>query len=43
MISAFNLLNMIPLKKVGPGTLVCLTKERLPLADNVWSLPAQMI
>jgi len=43
MINAFKLLENIPAKKVGTGVLICLTKERLPLTDNVWILPVQMI
>ena len=36
-------LDNIPAKKVGTGAVICLAKERLPLTDNVWILPAQMI
>jgi len=43
MVKAFRLLDSIPAKKVGTGVIVCLAKERLPLTDNVWTLPAQMI
>jgi len=43
MASAFRRLDTIPTKKVGAGAVICLAKERLPLTDNVWILPAQMI
>ena len=43
MISAFNRLSNIPLKKTGTGAIICLAKERLPLTDNTWILPAHLI
>jgi len=43
MVSAFSRLENIPAKKVGAGAVICLAKERLPLTENVWILPAQMI
>lgn len=43
MVKAFNCLNGNPVKKVGPGALICLSKECLPLTENVWTLPAGMI
>ena len=43
MVGAFRCLDDIPAKKTGAGTLICLAKERLPLTDTVWTLPAQMI
>ena len=43
MASAFRLLGNISGKKAGTGAVVCLAKERLPLCDNVWMLPAHMI
>ncbi|MDR0490678.1 MAG: ATP-binding protein [Oscillospiraceae bacterium] len=43
MISAFRCLGDIPGKKTGSGTVICLAKERLPLTDNVWILPAHLI
>jgi len=43
MVSVFRLLDRIPNKKVSSGALICLAKERLPLIDNVWILPAKMI
>jgi predicted AAA+ superfamily ATPase len=43
MIKAFHCLEVIPGKKTGSGAVICLAKERLPLADNVWILPAQYI
>jgi len=43
MIKAFQRLESIPTKKAGAGVVICLAKERLPLTENVWILPAQMI
>jgi predicted AAA+ superfamily ATPase len=43
MCSAFRCLNSIPGKNVGLGAVICLTKGRLPLSENVWALPACMI
>ena len=43
MVKAFRLIDGIPGKKAGTGAVICLAKERLPLTDNVWILPVQMI
>jgi len=43
MVNAFHLIDAIPGKKCGSGALICLAKERLPLKDNVWIVPAQTI
>ena len=43
MTKSFKLLDEIPGKKVGSGAIICLAKERLPLTENVWILPAQDI
>jgi len=43
MVSPFRLLDGIPGKKSGIGAVICLAKERLPLKENVWILPAQNI
>ncbi len=43
MIKAFHCLNSNPSKKVGTGAVICLAKERLPLTDDVWTLPVRMI
>jgi len=43
MVSTFRCLDNIPGKKAGAGAVICLAKERLPLQDNVWALPAHMI
>jgi len=43
MISAFECLCNIPAKNIGAGAVVCLAKERLPLADNVWIVPVNLI
>jgi predicted AAA+ superfamily ATPase len=43
MVKAFRLLDGIPAKKAGTGTVICFAKDRLPLTDTAWTLPAQMI
>jgi len=43
LVKAFRYLENIPSKKVGTGAVVCLAKERLPLADGVWVLPVGMV
>jgi len=43
MVNAFRLLGKIPNKETGTGAIICLAKERLPLKENVWILPAQII
>ena len=43
MVGAFRLLENIPGKKAGEGAIICLTKQRLPLTENIWALPVQMI
>jgi len=43
MTKAFRQLANIPAKNVGTGAVICMAKERLPLSDDVWTLPVQMI
>ncbi|NLB40762.1 MAG: DUF4143 domain-containing protein [Clostridiales bacterium] len=43
MVKAFRCLNKNKSKKVGTGAVICLAKERLPLIENVWTLPVGMI
>ena len=43
MVNSFRCISGIPGKQVGPGAVVCLAKERLPLTENVWTLPAHLI
>ena len=43
MTNAFRCINTIPGKKAGTGAVICLAKERLPLTDDVWTLPAHLI
>ena len=43
MTKAFHCLTGIPETKTGAGAVICLSKDRLPLADNVWSLPVNLI
>ena len=43
MVGAFRLLDGIPGKETGTGAVICLAKERLPLKENVWILPAQVL
>ncbi|MCL2834577.1 MAG: hypothetical protein FWD78_15510 [Treponema sp.] len=40
MASSFRCIINIPGKKSGTGTIICLAKELLPLADDIWILPA---
>ena len=43
MVNSFRLLEGIPGRQAGTGAIICLAKERLPLKENVWILPAQNI
>lgn len=43
MAKAFRYIENIPGKTAGQGAVICLTKEALPLKDNVWALPVRMI
>ena len=43
MVKSFRILDNVHSKKAGTGAVICMTKERLPLTDAVWMLPAQMI
>ena len=43
MVKAFKCLEKNSIKKGGTGVLICFTKELLPLSDNIWMLPVQMI
>jgi predicted AAA+ superfamily ATPase len=43
MISTFRKLDSIPNKKRGTGALVCMAKEYLPLTEDTWILPANML
>ena len=43
MVKSFRLLERVPGKEVGTGAIICLAKERLPLKEDVWILPAQSI
>jgi predicted AAA+ superfamily ATPase len=43
MTGAFRFLQNIPDVKVGSGAVICLAKECLPLADNVWTVPVNLI
>ena len=43
MAASFRSLEGIPGKQVGTGAVVCLVKERLPLADGIWAVPAHLI
>lgn len=43
MVSAFSCLKEIPQKTIGTGALICLAKQRLPLTNDVWILPAHLI
>ena len=43
MVKAFRCIESIPNKQVGQGAVICLAKERLPLSENVWILPVNLI
>jgi len=43
MTNAFRLIAGVPDKKPGTGAVICLARERLPLKENVWILPAWAI
>lgn len=43
MVKSFRCIADIPGKRVGSGAVICLAKERLPLTDKVWILPAHLI
>lgn len=43
MVKSFHHLERIPQKKVGPGAVICLAKELLPLTDSVWIYPVTMV
>jgi len=43
MTKAFHRLNSNHSKIVGTGAVICLAKERLPLAEDVWILPVGMV
>ncbi|MDD2362065.1 MAG: ATP-binding protein [Eubacteriales bacterium] len=43
MVKSFRCLNNNKAKKVGTGAVICLAKERLPLTEDVWTLPIGMI
>ncbi len=43
MVNAFRYLKNIPTKTIGPGALICLAKERLPLTSDVSIVPAYLI
>jgi len=43
MVSAFDCLRDIPAKKRGSGAVICLAKERLPLTEDVWIVPVDLV
>jgi predicted AAA+ superfamily ATPase len=43
MVKAFQQLAHIPNMKRGTGAVICLAKERLPLTEDVWTLPVRYI
>jgi predicted AAA+ superfamily ATPase len=43
MVNAFRCINDIPGKKPGTGAVICMAKERMPLIDDVWILPVNLI
>ncbi len=43
MISAFPYLDNIPNVKIGSGAVICMAKEHLPLTEDVWIVPVNMV
>jgi len=43
MVKSFRCLEGIPGKTTGAGAVVCLAKDRLPLAGDVWIMPVSLI
>jgi len=43
MVKAFRCVAEIPGKRLGPGAVVCLAKEALPLMENAWIWPVGMV
>jgi predicted AAA+ superfamily ATPase len=43
MAASFRAINNIPGKKKGEGAVICLCKEALPLTEDVWMLPVNLI
>jgi len=43
MISSFRMMDKIAGRNRGEGVLICLSNQTLPLAENVWALPADLI
>ena len=43
VVNAFRYLANVPGKTVGTGAVICLSRNRLPLTENVWILPVHLI
>jgi len=43
MVRSFAALKKIPQKTVGEGALICMCKDALPLTENAWMLPVNLI
>jgi len=43
MVKAFRCVAEIPGKRLGPGAVVCLAKEALPLTETCWVWPAGLV
>ena len=43
MIKSFHCLKSLPGMRVATGAVICLAKERLPLTEDVWTLPVGRI
>ena len=43
MVSCFEVLKKIPDKKIGEGGLICMAEHIMPIADNAWIIPVDMI
>lgn len=43
MVKAFRCVANIPGKRMGPGAVICLAKEALPLTEDAWIWPVQLV
>lgn len=43
MVEVFRYVENIPNKKIGPGAVICMAKEHMPLTENVWIHPVHLI
>ena len=43
MVNNFQQLKKISKKQIGEGALICLADKRIPLVENVWTVPANLL